>query len=180
VVQAAHARASFGEISGSHSGEYEDDCFLGYCAVYDRLALMMEEVNTSETIFSFYQTTRRNIPEDCHLHVPALVNILIFLFHCVICLILLVLWSVMSHRKIRAVLQATSDTSALISSVITGYTDVLLKSVRDAAANYHSASTEFVHSWPCIFLIRICMGGILTDTIAVKDEHVVTTDNLGS
>jgi hypothetical protein len=32
------------------------------------IALMMEEVNTSETSVKFYQTTRRNIPEEIHLH----------------------------------------------------------------------------------------------------------------
>jgi hypothetical protein len=32
------------------------------------IALMMEAVHTSETSVSFYKTTRRNIPEDGHLH----------------------------------------------------------------------------------------------------------------
>jgi hypothetical protein len=32
------------------------------------IALMMEEVSTSETSLDFYQTTRRNIPEDSQLH----------------------------------------------------------------------------------------------------------------
>jgi hypothetical protein len=32
------------------------------------IALMMEAVSTSETSVSFYQTTRRNIAEDSHLH----------------------------------------------------------------------------------------------------------------
>jgi hypothetical protein len=31
-------------------------------------AMMMEAVSTSETSVNFYQTTRRNIPEDSHLH----------------------------------------------------------------------------------------------------------------
>jgi hypothetical protein len=31
-------------------------------------APMMESVSTSETSVNFYQTTRRNIPEDRHLH----------------------------------------------------------------------------------------------------------------
>jgi hypothetical protein len=31
------------------------------------IALMMEAANTSETSVNVYQTTRRNIPEDCHL-----------------------------------------------------------------------------------------------------------------
>jgi hypothetical protein len=30
--------------------------------------LMMEAVITSETSVNFYETTRRNIPQDCHLH----------------------------------------------------------------------------------------------------------------
>jgi hypothetical protein len=29
---------------------------------------MMEAVSTSETSVNFYETTRRNIPENCHLH----------------------------------------------------------------------------------------------------------------
>jgi hypothetical protein len=32
------------------------------------IALMMEAANTSETLVNFYQTTRRNNPEDSHLH----------------------------------------------------------------------------------------------------------------
>jgi hypothetical protein len=32
------------------------------------IALVMEAVRTSETSASVYQTTRRNIPEDSHLH----------------------------------------------------------------------------------------------------------------
>jgi hypothetical protein len=48
------------KISGSHGGEYED--VLGCCVV------MMEAVNTSETSVNFYETTRRNIPEDSHGH----------------------------------------------------------------------------------------------------------------
>jgi hypothetical protein len=30
---------------------------------------MMEAESTSETSVNFYQTTRRNIPEDSHLHI---------------------------------------------------------------------------------------------------------------
>jgi hypothetical protein len=33
-----------------------------------RGALMMEAASTSETSVNFYETTRRNIPEDRHLH----------------------------------------------------------------------------------------------------------------
>jgi hypothetical protein len=32
------------------------------------IALMMEAINTSETSVNFYQTTRRNNPEDSHLY----------------------------------------------------------------------------------------------------------------
>jgi hypothetical protein len=32
------------------------------------IALMMEAANTSETSINVYQTTRRNNPEDSHLH----------------------------------------------------------------------------------------------------------------
>jgi hypothetical protein len=40
----------------------EDDCLLGIL-----IALMMEAASTSEMPVNFYQTTRRNIPEDIHL-----------------------------------------------------------------------------------------------------------------
>jgi hypothetical protein len=33
------------------------------------IALMMEAVRTSETSVNFYQTTRRNIPEENHLQI---------------------------------------------------------------------------------------------------------------
>jgi hypothetical protein len=32
------------------------------------IAQMMDAASTSETSVNFYQTTRRNIPEDSHLH----------------------------------------------------------------------------------------------------------------
>jgi hypothetical protein len=35
------------------------------------IALMMEAVNSSETSFNIYQTTRCNIPEDSHLKIGA-------------------------------------------------------------------------------------------------------------
>jgi hypothetical protein len=49
--------------------------FIGACCLHHRpdnqsskhIALMMETANTSETSVNFYQTTRRNIPEDIHL-----------------------------------------------------------------------------------------------------------------
>jgi hypothetical protein len=47
---------------------YED--LLGCCAV-----LAMEAISTSETSVNFYQTTRRNIPEDSHLHERTIINI---------------------------------------------------------------------------------------------------------
>jgi hypothetical protein len=47
--------------SGSHGGRYEDDRLLGF------ITLMMEAVSTSETLVYFSDTTRRHIPEDCHL-----------------------------------------------------------------------------------------------------------------
>jgi hypothetical protein len=38
------------------------------------VALMMEAANTSKTSIYFYQTTRRNIPEDSPLHTRRLEN----------------------------------------------------------------------------------------------------------
>jgi hypothetical protein len=37
-------------------------------AVFWAIALMMEAASTFETSVNFYPTTRRNIPEDDHLH----------------------------------------------------------------------------------------------------------------
>jgi hypothetical protein len=37
-------------------------------AVFWVIALMMEVASTSETSVNFYQTTRRNNPEDSHLY----------------------------------------------------------------------------------------------------------------
>jgi hypothetical protein len=45
---------------------HEDGWLLGCCTM--RIALMMEAANTSETLVNFYQTTRRNNPQDSHLH----------------------------------------------------------------------------------------------------------------
>jgi hypothetical protein len=36
------------------------------------VALMMEAVNSFETSVNFYETTRRNIPEDSHFHLERL------------------------------------------------------------------------------------------------------------
>jgi hypothetical protein len=40
---------TFGEVSGSHGGEYEDGCLLECCAV----ALMMEAASTFEMSVNF-------------------------------------------------------------------------------------------------------------------------------
>jgi hypothetical protein len=45
--------------------------FRGACCLHhngDEAALMMEAASTSETLVNFCQTTRRNNPEDSHLH----------------------------------------------------------------------------------------------------------------
>jgi hypothetical protein len=41
------------------------------------IALMMDAASTSETSENFYQTTRRNNPEDSHLHVQNLFTVFI-------------------------------------------------------------------------------------------------------
>jgi hypothetical protein len=44
-----------------------DDCHgnkIGKCTI----ALLMEAASTFETLVNFYETTRRNNPEDSHLH----------------------------------------------------------------------------------------------------------------
>jgi hypothetical protein len=47
---------------GCHGGHYEDGCFL------DCSALMMEAVQTFETLLNSYQSTRRYNTVDSHLH----------------------------------------------------------------------------------------------------------------
>jgi hypothetical protein len=37
-------------------------------SIIKAITLMMEAASTSEISANFYQTTRRNIPEDSHLH----------------------------------------------------------------------------------------------------------------
>jgi hypothetical protein len=43
--------------------------FRSSCCLHHQGTLMMETASTSETLVNFYQTTRRNIPEDSHLHI---------------------------------------------------------------------------------------------------------------
>jgi hypothetical protein len=45
-----------------------------YCLSLHAIVLVMEAVSTSETSVSFYHTTRRNIPEDGHLHAITLMK----------------------------------------------------------------------------------------------------------
>jgi hypothetical protein len=53
------------KISGSHGGEYEDTSLL---VCVSTIAFMMEAVSTSGQSLNVYQTTRRNNPENSHLH----------------------------------------------------------------------------------------------------------------
>jgi hypothetical protein len=73
-------------VLGSHSGAYEDGCFLGCYAVWSSsaaasvirtasTALMMEAAVATETSVNLYQTTRHNNPEDSHLHAFPLENL---------------------------------------------------------------------------------------------------------
>jgi hypothetical protein len=73
----------FYKTSGSHAGEYEDECLLGCCAVLSGRSLptfqrcllplslglitLMEAASISETLVNFYQATRRNNPQDSHI-----------------------------------------------------------------------------------------------------------------
>jgi hypothetical protein len=56
---------------------FRGPCFLHHqgdvlevlaASIIRAIALMMEAARTSETLGNFYQTTRRNNPEDSHLH----------------------------------------------------------------------------------------------------------------
>jgi hypothetical protein len=50
------------------TGVLQDGCLLE-CSVQSGITrTMMEAVSTSKTSLNFYQTTRRSIPEDSHLH----------------------------------------------------------------------------------------------------------------
>jgi hypothetical protein len=44
------------------------DRLIQFILLGGTIVLMMEAVSTYETSVNFYQTTRRNIPEDSHLH----------------------------------------------------------------------------------------------------------------
>jgi hypothetical protein len=48
-------------MSGSHGGEYDDDCLLGYCALTHR----PDDGDSKHLCMpvNFYETTRRSIPE---------------------------------------------------------------------------------------------------------------------
>jgi hypothetical protein len=46
----------------------EDGCLLLAASIIKAIALLMEAARTSETSVNFYHTTRRNNPEDSHLH----------------------------------------------------------------------------------------------------------------
>jgi hypothetical protein len=60
------------EISQSHDNKYEcvfrDRWSLCLSPGWSLISLMMEAASTLETSVNFYQITRRNIPEDSHLH----------------------------------------------------------------------------------------------------------------
>jgi hypothetical protein len=45
------------------------------------ITLMMEAASTSETLVNFYRTTRRAIPEDCHLQTRRRENLKSHLMH---------------------------------------------------------------------------------------------------
>jgi hypothetical protein len=54
---------------------YKDAYLPQYCAVQSVDALMIEAIRTSETSVNFYQTTRRNIPQDSPHHTRSLENL---------------------------------------------------------------------------------------------------------
>jgi hypothetical protein len=53
---------------------------------------MMEEASTSESSVNFYQTTRRNNPEDSHLHTRRRENLKSHLVHFLLCIVVLLLF----------------------------------------------------------------------------------------
>jgi hypothetical protein len=57
------------EVWGSHDGEYKDYCLLGRDAIQHQLTYPEDEdMDSSETLKTFYQTTWHHIPEDGNLH----------------------------------------------------------------------------------------------------------------
>jgi hypothetical protein len=66
-AQSAHSRPYLSNINPSL--DRDSNNFLNTKWVNFLITMMMEAVNTSETSVNFYQTTRRNIPEDGHLHI---------------------------------------------------------------------------------------------------------------
>jgi hypothetical protein len=76
----------FSQISGSHGGKYEDGCLVSCSAMLTcrslptfrmylllpssiLTGLVMETASTSRTQVNFYQSTRRNNPDDSHLQI---------------------------------------------------------------------------------------------------------------
>jgi hypothetical protein len=59
------------EISGSQGDEFEVDfCDVAPCSLVDIvIGMTMEVKSTTEPYVSSYRATRRNIPEDNHLHI---------------------------------------------------------------------------------------------------------------
>jgi hypothetical protein len=55
-------------MSFAHINYKSGFCGLHLLDISLTIALMMEAATTSETSVNFYQTTRRNNTEDCHLH----------------------------------------------------------------------------------------------------------------
>jgi hypothetical protein len=58
----------FWDVAPCSRAEIDRRITGAYCLHYKDIALMMEAASTFETSVIFYQTTRRNIPEDSHLY----------------------------------------------------------------------------------------------------------------
>jgi hypothetical protein len=63
------------KMATQQSGWYEDDSFLGYTTVQSLVITLIEVLRTSETSIYFNETTRRYIPESCHLHTRRRANL---------------------------------------------------------------------------------------------------------
>jgi hypothetical protein len=68
--------AVFWDVAPCNLVEIDRHFKVAYCLKHQRYhPLMMDAVSSSETSVRIYQITRRNIPEDSHLHTRRPVNL---------------------------------------------------------------------------------------------------------
>jgi hypothetical protein len=121
-----------------------NDCLLTCCAMLSGRSLptfqkcllppsaMLEAANTSETSVNFYQTIRRNISEDSHLHTRRREKLKSHLQDCLI----------IPTLKLRSIMLTDSHLRLVLRSVVCSFTLTLRK-----RATLYSTSTSQTVLW---------------------------------